>query len=202
MTLWNPTLKLTEEQKVFAVSEAMNKMGTVKHKQMMDEYSKKLDEKGINDNQTVYVGDNPVGAKTGNMYMASMFNSLDSSQAHGSGAFDIRYWILRNHNWTVEEKSKLIYDFFANDEDYEESLDEWEWDIINDDANYFNEDEEDWSIDKSCLYDYTLEDLIKIYKNKEVAKRMMNEINICRLMHTLRPVVWELEDNPKVNVKS
>ena len=29
MTLWNPTLKLTEEQKAFAVSEAMNKMGTV-----------------------------------------------------------------------------------------------------------------------------------------------------------------------------
>ena len=31
MSLWNPTLKLTEEQKQFAVSEAMNKIGTVKY---------------------------------------------------------------------------------------------------------------------------------------------------------------------------
>ena len=31
MTLWNHNLKLTEEQKAFAVSEAMNKIGTTKY---------------------------------------------------------------------------------------------------------------------------------------------------------------------------
>lgn len=201
MTLWNDDLKLTSEQKKFAVSEAMNKMGTVKHKQMMDEYSKKLDEKGINDNQTVYVGNNPVGAKTGNMYMASMFNSIDSSQAHGSGAFDIRYWILRNPNWTIEEKEKLVYDFYADDYDYAESLEDWKIDIINDDANYQSCDMSEWSIDICYLYDYTLEDLIKIYENTEVARRIKKDINFCKTMEVFRPKEIDLEDLSKVNVR-
>ena len=47
MTLWNPNLKLTDEQKAFAVDEAMNKMGTVRYENAMNEYSKKLDEKGF-----------------------------------------------------------------------------------------------------------------------------------------------------------
>ena len=33
MSLWNYNLKLTEEQKAFAVNEAMNKIGTVRWQQ-------------------------------------------------------------------------------------------------------------------------------------------------------------------------
>ena len=95
MTLWNPSLKLTEDQKAFAADEAMNKIGTTRYKNAMNEYSKELDEKGITDGQTVYTefgrSINPVGAKTGNMYMASLFSSLSDTKAHGTGDFDIRY---------------------------------------------------------------------------------------------------------------
>lgn len=195
MTLWNPSLKLTEDQKAFAADEAMNKIGTTRYKNAMNEYSKELDEKGITDGQTVYTefgrSINPVGAKTGNMYMASLFSSLSDTQAHGSGDFDIRYRILRNPNWSLEEKQKLIMDFWTNDEVYDEALEQWEWGIVNDHANYkgnpmplFERDE---------LYEYSYDALLKFYGDKETTDRIWEEIQFCKQMHQLRPQQWELE---------
>ena len=203
MTLWNFDLKLTEEQKAFAVDEAMNMIGTVRHKQAMDEYEKKLDDKGITDEQTVYTvfggSINPVGAKAGNMFMANMFNSLSDTQAHGSGEFDIRYWILRNPNWTYEEKAKLINDFYANDDEYEECLDRWEWDFLDEDAELHG----GFTIlEKYLLQEYTMRDLIELYGNVDTAKRVMEEIDFFKLMHKLRPTLSEIEWGTKVNVKS
>lgn len=194
MTLWNPNLKITEEQKAFAVDEAMNKSGTVRDKETMENYGKKLDEKGISDNQTVYMefGDsvNPIGAKTGSMYLKSIFNSISDSQAHGSGDYDIRYWILKNPNWTLEEKQKLVMDFWADDEEYDETLEQWQWGIINDSVNY-NEDTS--YIDHSSLYEWDYNALLEFYKNKEKADIMWKEIEFCKQMHKLRPQQWELE---------
>ena len=120
-----------------------------------------------------------------------------NSNEHGKGAFDIRYWILRNPNWTIEEKEKLIYEFY-DDEDYEKALDAWELDIVNDDANYGRMEE----LDKSMLYDYTMEDLVRIYFNGEIASRMMDEIKFCKMMRTIRPTGRDYFDMDKVNVKS
>ena len=195
MTLWNPNLKLTEDQKAFAVDEAMNKIGTTRYKNAMNEYSKELDEKGITDEQTVYTefggSINPVGAKTGNMYMAGLFSSLSDTQAHGSGDFDIRYWILRNPNWSFEEKQKLIMDFWADDEDYDETLEQWECGIVNYHANYkgtpiplFERDE---------LYECSYGALLKFYGDKETTDRIWEEIQFCKQMHQLRPQKWELK---------
>lgn len=203
MTLWNFDLKLTEKQKAFAVDEAMNMMGTVRYKQKMEEYEKKLDDKCITDEQTVYTefgrSINPVGAKTGNMFMANMFNSLSDTQAHGSGEFDIRYWILRNPNWTYEEKAKLINDFYADDDEYEECLDRWEWDFLDEDAELHG----GFTIlEKYLLQDYTMRDLIELYGHVDTAKRAMEEIDFFKLMHKLRPTLSEIEWGTKVNVKS
>ena len=195
MTLWNPNLKLTDDQKAFAVDEAMNKIGTTRYKNAMNEYSKELDEKGITDEQTVYTefggSINPVGAKTGNMYMASLFSSLSDTQAHGSGDFDIRYWILRNPNWSLEEKQKLIMDFWTNDEVYDETLEQWEWGIVNDHANYKRNPMP--LFDRDELYDYSYDVLLKFYGDKETTDRIWKEIQFCKQMHQLRPQQWELE---------
>ena len=195
MTLWNPNLKLTEEQKRFAVNEAMNKIGTVRYEDLMNDYSKRLDEKGITDDQTIFttLGGtiNPVGAKIGNMYLAGMLNSLSKSQAHGSGDFDIRYWILRNNNWSIEEKRSLIMNFWANNDEYDEVLEQWEWAIVNDRANYEKDVEDEFDV--CSLYDYTYEDLYKLYNNIETTNRIWDEINFCKQMHQLRPQQWELE---------
>ena len=195
MTLWNPNLKLTEDQKAFAVDEAMNKIGTTRYENAMNEYSKELEGKGITDEQTMYTGFggsiNPVGAKTGNMYMAGLFSSLSDTQAHGSGDFDIRYWILRNPNWSLEEKQKLIMDFWADDEDYDETLEQWECGIVNYHANYkgtpiplFERDE---------LYECSYGALLKFYGDKETTDRIWEEIQFCMQMHQLRPQKWELK---------
>ena len=193
MSLWNPNLKLTDKQKAFAVDEAMNKIGTVRYKTVMDEFFKHLDEKEINDSQTMYTefggSINPVGAKTGNMYINDIFNSFSSAQAHGLGEFDIRYWILRNPNWSDSEKQKLIMDFWTSDTVYDETLEQWEWEIVNDSANYKGNAIS--LFDRNLLYDYSYDVLLKFYGNRDTTDRIWDEINFCRKMHKFRPQLWE-----------
>ncbi len=152
MSLWNHNIKLTKEQKDFAVAEAMNKIGIIKYQK-----------------------------------------AKSNSQAHGTGKFDIRYQILRNPNWTVEEKQKLIMDFY-DDETYDEYLDAWEWEVVNDSANYKGNLTP--SFDRCELFSvYTYEMLLAYYQNKEVTDRIWSEIQFCKQMHQLRPQQWELESS-------
>ena len=192
MSLFNQKLRLSKEQKDFAVSEAMNQMGTTKYKKEKDEYSKKLEQSGITDDITSYVEIdgmiNPIGAKSKCEYINDMLLSLSSTQAHGIGAFDIRYNILKNSNWSIEEKSKFVYDFWYDDEIYEAYLDDWEWYIIN---NFVSDDVDDSFLDICFLYDYTYDELLEFYKNEEVANEVYKEIAFCKLMHKLRPQNWE-----------
>ena len=200
MSLWNHDLKLTDEQKHIAVSEAMNKIGTVRWNQNRNNFDDQLDEMGITDEETVMMNfdgcTTPIGRKAGSKYMNYLFASLSEEQAHGLGEYDIRYCILRNPNWSEEEKQKLIYDFWYSDETYDEYLERWEWGIVNDFANYkgmpFPQ------LEKDYLYDYTFEDLLAFYNgNKETAKRIFEEIEFCKLMHNLRPQQWEKDNYQK-----
>ena len=200
MSLWNHDVKLTEEQKAFAVNEAMNKTGTVKWKQEKDRFSENLDKFGITDKKTTTLNIdgsiNPIGEKQATEYMNSLFESLSNKQAHGIGEYDIRYCILKNPNWSEEEKQKLIYDFWYCDEDYDEYLDQWEWGIINDQENYKGMPLP--QLEKEFLYDYSYEDLLNFYNGDEqTAKRIFEEITFCKLMHNLRPQQWEKENYQK-----
>lgn len=196
MSLWNHSLKLTEEQKAFAVDEAMNKFGTTRYKMQSDEYSRKLDDQGITDDITTTIDIdgcvNPIGAKSKNEYFNYMFSMMSNTQAHGTGAFDIRYHILRNPNWTLEEKQKLIMDFWYDDEEYDEYLEQWEYGIVNDSDNYEQFTPQYFDI-YELLNECTYETLLEIYRNKEIADELWSEINFCKQMHKLRPQQWELE---------
>jgi len=158
MSLWNHDLKLTEEQKEFAVNEAMNKIGTTR----------------IN----------------GNLQYTILV--LSRTQAHGSGCFDIRYHILRNPNWTMAEKQKLIMEFWADRDVYEEFLEEWEWAIVNDSVNFKGNSMS--QLDKFELYEYTYDMLLEFYDSKEITDRIWEEIQFCKQMHKLRPMKWETEN--------
>lgn len=140
MALFNHDVVLIKSQKDFAVNEAMNKIGTTRYLEYLEKYLKKLDDMNITDNDETYLdidgSINPVGKGTASIYMNNLFNSMDRRQAHGTGYFDIRYHILRNPNWTKEEKQKLVMDFCYSDEEYKEYLNQWEWSIVNDEANY------------------------------------------------------------------
>lgn len=195
MTLWNQTLTLTEYQKNFAVDEAMNIIGTVRYENNMREYSKQLDEMGISDDQTIYTefggSINPVGAKTGNMYIAELFGSLSDTQAHGRGDYDIRYWILRNKNWSLEEKQNLIMNFWYCDDTYDELLEQWEWNVVNDNVNFKGNSFS--LLDKDKLYTYTYDELLKFYNDQKTTDRIWEEIQFCKQMHQLRPQQRELD---------
>ena len=167
MSLLNPNLKLTEEQKAFAVNEAMNKLGTTRYSEIkIDNYFQRLS------------------------YMMS------TKQAHGVGAFDIRYYILKNSNWSLEEKKKLVMDFWYDDEAYDECLNIWEWNIINDNANYKGNSVSQFNMD--YLYEYSYNDLLLFYKDKKTTARIWNEIEFCKLMHKIRPQICELEYKSKI----
>lgn len=204
MSLWNHNLKLTEKQKDFAVNEAMNKIGTTRYKNQKEAYSKRLDELGItNDVITTIDIDgcvNPIGTKQKNEYFNYVFTTLSNTQAHGQGAFDIRYHILRNPNWTLEEKQKLIMDFWYDDETYDEYLEEWEWGIVNDPENYKGYPMP--LFQKENLYDYSYENLLKFYGDKQQTDKIWEEIQFCKQMHQLRPQKWELKYKQKCkNIK-
>ena len=195
MSLWNHNLKLTEEQKTFAINEAMNKIGTTRWQQREEDFAKKLDDMGISDDNTAFINIdgcvNPIGKKSGSQYMNYMFSILSKTQSHGTGEFDIRYHILRNPNWSLEEKQKLIMDFWCDDETYDEYLEQWEWGIINDSVNF--KDNSASLLEKNDLYQYTYEILLKFYGDKETTDRIWGEIQFCKQMHELRPQQWDLE---------
>ena len=204
MSLWNHSLQLTEEQKSFAVDEAMNKIGTTKYMQKQEKYYKELEEKGITDTMTSFIEEdgliNPIGAKSKAKYINHLFNKMSSTQAHGISPFDIRYHILRNPNWTLEEKQKLIMEFWYNDEEYDETLEEWEWGVVNDYENYKGNPLPPF--DKYELFnEYTYEMLLEYYGNEETAKRIWNEIEFCKQMHELRPMQYEKENTLKMEGK-
>ena len=115
------------------------------------------------------------------------------SNGHGRGDFDIRYWILRNPNWSLEEKQKLLMEFWTEDEyeEYDEALEQWEWNIVNDPENYKQHTE--GLIDQAFLYEYNYDFLLTLYQDKETANRIWDEIQFCKQMHSLRPQQWELE---------
>ncbi len=200
MSLWNHDLKLTQEQKDFAVREALNKLGTKKDKEEADAYKQELEKQGITDDivTTINIDGsiNPIGLKTKSEYMNRFSKAISSTQAHGSGPFDIRYQILRNPNWTLEEKQKLINDFWEDDEEYDETLEDWEWDVVNDEENYKGNPLPPFDR-YELFYVFTYDMLMKYYGNKETADRIWAEIEFCKQMHKLRPQQWESKHRSK-----
>lgn len=153
MSLWNHNLKLTKEQKSFAVNEAMNRCGATKY--------------------------NTCNSKVGAM-----------SHFHGVGPFDIRYHILRNPNWTLDEKQELVMDFYADDSSYDDCLEQWELGILNDFSNYKGlELPTDDAYE--LLNEYSYEMLLKYYGSEDIVNRIWSEIQFCKQMHQLRPMQYE-----------
>lgn len=194
-TLFNQNLKLTEEQKAFAVDEAMNKKGTTRYKKLREEYINELENKQITDDDTIMMDldgmKTPIGTKSFNIYMFGMSYGMSEMLAHGQGEYDIRYHILRNPNWTKEEKKILIDEFWYNQNTYERYLDRWQWGVIND--AYAKNIE----LDICYFEDYTYEDILELsLNNKEQADTIWEEMIFIKLMTELRIPSYLQEDVP------
>ncbi len=135
--LFNDELELTEEQKEFIISEAMNR-----------------------------------------------------SQAHGLGAYDIRCYILKNHNF-ADKIEQLVFDFYANAEEYDDYLETWEWDIVN------------FCCPKEVPVIYIDEILYispeEVYNRLpfEMASQVIKEIEFVKKLRKIRPMQWEVSNIPK-----
>lgn len=115
----------------------------------------------------------------------------EHEQAHFNGKFDIRYQILRNPNWTLEEKQKLVMDFY-DDEEFDDVIDKWEWNIVNDTENYKGKPFPPF--DRYELFnEWSYEMLLEYYGNKETTDRIWAEMEFCRQMHKLRSQQEELQ---------
>ena len=176
MSLWNNNIKLTKKQKTFAINEAMNKIGTIRYENKLNDYDL-LDK-----------------------YFKNIFTFLSNTQVHGYGDFDIRYWILKNPNWTLNEKQKLIMDFWASDDCYNETLEQWQWAIVNDSANYKGELLPQF--DKDEMYNYSYDELLKFYGDKNTTDRIYSEIQFCKQMHNLRPQCEKESSIQKILIKN
>ncbi|MDD3453439.1 MAG: hypothetical protein PHN42_04140 [Bacilli bacterium] len=190
-TLFNENLELTDNQKSFCIKEAMNKIGTTKYKEKMEDYEQKLVQKGITDDLTVIAFEfGMIGAKTWNIYMADTFNAMSTTQAHGRCEYDIRYYILKNPNFEDLFKN-LVYEFFADDNDYDELVEYWTNNIINLCCDEDNNEPVIYLDEILCIE----EDEIFKRLPKEKALLIIKEINFIKKLHAVRPLQWEKEKN-------
>lgn len=114
--------------------------------------------------------------------------------SHGGREDDLRYQILKNPNWDEEEKRKLVYDFYEDEYDFMLQVDAFERKALRHPAKFQNSNIDPMEnsnispmeIDK--LYDYQLSDLTEMYQDSVLAEEIYNEINLCRLLHRVRPI--------------
>ncbi len=175
MSLMNDNLKLTDSQKNFAVRETMNKIGTSRFNKIKGNFYNRVYKEKNNSNN-----DDNFSKKYNTLY------NLNTKVAHGFGHFDIRYYILKNNNWTVEEKKKLVYDFFDDYEEYLEYFYEWENAIIYDNVNY--KDSPMSLLSNDNLYNYSYDELLDFYQDKDTTDRIWKKIDFCKLILSLRTV--------------
>lgn len=200
MALRNKKLKLTEEQKIFAVSEAMNKVGTTKYQKEIEKYSAILEKEGITDDKSniINIGCvNPISAKTKSEYMNSLYHMINNTQVHGIRPFDIRYHILKNNNWNGEEKKVLVHEFYASDEYWSETLDQFKWGVIVIDDKISSK-RVSFSVMCSLYNDY-YDDYNKDITDEYITNRIWEEVKFVEEMYKLRPPKVALEFNYKTS---
>ncbi len=173
MTLWNDNIDLTEEQKAFAVSEAMNQYGTVKYFKLKDRFMTLINESGL----------------LGEYKINSMEISYNNNFKHGETTDDIRYYILRNHNWSIEEKRNLLLDFYMEDGLLANLLLYWNNRVLLILKNDFN------LILDTC-YDLDPEYILNLYKDDiEDGKQIVKDIELCKLINNLvfSPIPYDVK---------
>ena len=104
----------------------------------------------------------------------------DNYGFHGFRTYDIRYWILKNPNWSYDEKQSLIKKFWPDPKEFDTFVEKLEFDILNDDVNVNNED-----FDFCQKYDYSLGELENMYGSREEAERIMADIDFCRRLRIM-----------------
>ena len=159
LALKNYKYILTNKQKKFALKEAYNKMGTRKY----------------------YTKTDGLYTNTDNASYRLVVDYFSDSQAHGKDEFDIRYYILKNNNWSETEKKLLVYEFWQDDKKYEKAIRAWECNVmekfryVDDLNNYLDIDE---------LYYMSFDDLYEKYGFYDDFYENYNELCFCKMIRS------------------
>lgn len=152
IALFNDKLKLTADQKEFAVTEAL----------------KRIQEERIQESPLV---------------RELNIDVSKTALVHGITPYDIRYYILKNNNWTFQEKSTLVDKFWKSEIEFREYIELLESEIINKLSNKNKRLSE--NIIQNVIYAYDYYDLLEITNDEILAKELLKEIAFCNMLHEL-----------------
>ena len=124
-----------------------------------------------------------------------------------NGPYDMRYWILRNPNWSLTEKQNLIGRFWNEIGSFKEFIEEIERDLYRNIISYGTYTSDNFELDK--MYKYSLEDLTELYQDKNLANSIMTELDFIRRLRLMqskpnimnRSNLHEYFDNIKQTIK-
>lgn len=105
-------------------------------------------------------------------------NLKHQSTVHGNGIFDIRYKLLENNNFSLQEKKNLIVLLYPDDEIKLSILNELEWKIQTVLSSFPIRDD---------FYNLTKEDLIYIIGSNEIENDIIEKIELCRYIKKIVP---------------
>lgn len=105
-------------------------------------------------------------------------NTKQEISIHGTGIFDIRYKLLENKNFDLQEKKNLIVLLYPDDEIKISILEELEWEIKKILSSFpINDD----------FYNLTKEDLIYIIGSNDIENDIIEKIELCRYIKKIVP---------------
>lgn len=105
-------------------------------------------------------------------------NLKHQSTVHGNGIFDIRYKLLENNNFSLQEKKNLIILLYPDDDIKLSILEELQWKIQHILSNFPIRDD---------FYNLTKEDLIYIIGSNEIENDIIEKIELCRHIKKIVP---------------
>ncbi len=183
MILWNKDLTLNQKQKDFIVNELINR--NLENKD--DIYATFWD--SFLSNNLYLRNKNEFNKIINRDIKETFYIPIQKDE-------DLRYYVLKSSQFSLDEKRILVYKIFKNDEDYKNAIIDWEYNILTFEESLLHLGES--VLDMNDLYFSSLE-TIENKIGKEKSKYLLNNISFVRLMHELRPVIFNDNDFPHIN---
>lgn len=104
----------------------------------------------------------------------------DETYIHGFGFRDLRYKILKNKSFTIQEKTNLFIFFYPDSEIKIDILNDFEWEIAKE-LGIANEH------DYSGIYLLEENDIKEKIKDENIIKEIIDKINLCKNIYSKIP---------------
>ena len=110
------------------------------------------------------------------------YDKYNTISIHGGGIFDIRYLIIKNKNFSYQEKKNLFHFFYPDDEMKINILKELEWEVLKLLKDSTFEDD-----DYNAIYSKEPNNLTKRLKEIKNEVELIKKINLCKYIKSIIP---------------